>query len=493
MSPDVSKPVAPTVTTTSGEVRGLRRGMVSAWLGVPYAAPPVGELRFREPQPHLAWSGVRSAEAYGPAAMQPKSLIAPAAKLGDGTSEDCLYLNVFSPGADDERRPVLVWIHGGAYTSGSGAMYDGAHLAALGDVVVVTVNYRLGVFGFVDLGSATGADVASNLGLRDQISALRWVRDNISAFGGDPDRVTVAGESAGSVSVSLLLAAPSAAGLFRAAIMESGSYSLIHGPEVSTEIAGRYVERLGVATGGGSALWELPAAELVEAQVAIDKASPGTVAAAPWFDADLVPGSLEEARVAQRPEVALLAGHNHDEVSLFQVLPSDIMPTTRAKVAARLDVAVGPARTAQVLAAYPDTRVGNRALGTDFNFAMPTIHFADRHAVAGGTTYFYRFDAAVPLLGATHASELPYLWDWEGAAAYALRGRPTRARRDLGLRMRQHWVAFVRDGRPGADWPVHDLTHRHTRIFDPRGDRTEADPERPRRLAWAGEDIMPRA
>lgn len=484
------------VETAGGTVAGVRRGAVDVWLGVPYAAPPVGALRFAAPGPVPPWSGVRPARRHAGASTQAGALGSSRRSLGSAVGEDCLYLNVHSPAAartDGVLRPVLVWVHGGAFTSGSGALYDGAPLAELGDVVVVTVNYRLGVFGFVDLASVVDADVPSNLGLRDQLAALRWVQDQITAFGGDPDRVTVAGESAGSISVALLTCAPAAAGLFRAAVMESGSYSLIHGGEVSLEIAHAYARQLGLGPGDGHRLRELPAAELAAAQAVVGRRAHGTLAAAPWFDGDVVPASLAAAQQAVRPDLDLLAGHNHDEVTLFQRLPGDIMPTRRPELVARLRAALGWERADTVLAAYPDSALGTRALGTDLNFARPTLHFAERHSAAGGRTFCYRFDAAVPLIGATHASELAYLWGWTGIAALLIRGRQTGERRALALRMRQHWVGFVRDGQPGADWPAYEPATRQVKVFDPAGDRVERDPDRDRRLAWAGHDVMPRS
>lgn len=479
-----------------GEIEGRRRGGVISWLGVPYAEAPVGPLRFRPPQPARPWTGVRPADRFAGAALQGKSLGGSAKELGSAVGEDCLYLNVYAPAAartDGVTRPVLVWIHGGAYTSGSGALYDGAPLAELGDIVVVSVNYRLGVFGFVDLAAAVDADVASNLGLRDQIAALEWVRDNVAAFGGDPGRVTVAGESAGSVSVSMLTCASAARPLFRAAIMQSGSYSLIHGPEVRQEIARSYARRLGLGRGDGDRLWQLPAEQFAAAQQVVNRTTPGTVPASPWFDGDVVPDSLAAAQEAVRPDLPLLAGHNHDEVTLFQRLPGDIMPTRRTDLVNRLRADLGWDRAAAILEHYPSSAAGTQALGTDFNFALPTLHFAERHSEAGGPTYFYRFDAAVPLIGATHASELAYLWQWTGAVALVLRGRLTPARKELGARMRRHWVTFVREGHPGPDWPTFELPERAVQVFSPDGDRVERDPSSDRRQAWAGHDVMPRA
>ncbi len=483
------------VQVAAGRLQGRVRGGLTCWLGVPYAAPPTGRRRFCAPEPVAAWDGVRPAVALAGAAMQNGSLSGPVRSLGSPVSEDCLYLNVHAPAAarDDGRpRPVLVWVHGGAFTGGSGALYNGGPLAEQGDLVVVSVNYRLGVLGFVDLAAALDVEVPSMLGLRDQIAALEWVRDNVAAFGGDPEQVTVAGESAGSISVALLLAARSTRGLFRGAVMQSGSYSLIHGPEARQEVARAYARLLGLGRGDGDRLWQLTPAELLAAQAAVDREFPGTLPSAPWFDGDLVPGSLEEARQAPRPEVALLAGHNRDEASYFQTMPGDIMPTTRPALVHRLRAALGWAEAQAVLTCYPDTPAGTRALGTDLNFAFPTRHFAERHAAAGGTTWCYRFDAAVPLLGATHAAELPYLWDWRGVPAFVLRGRPSPRRLALAGRMRRRWLAFARELDPGPDWPAFTVPERRTLVLDPAGDHVDVDPYADRRRAWAGRDVMPR-
>ena len=357
---------------------------------------------------------------------------------------------------------------------------------------MVTVNYRLGVFGFVDLASAVDAEVPSLLGLRDQVAALHWVRENVAAFGGDPEQVVVAGESAGAISVALLMAAPSTAGLFRGAVVQSGSYSLVHGDEAREEVARAYARNLGLGRGDGDRLWQLTPRELLATQQAVDAQFPGTLPAAPWFDGDLVPASLAEARRVTRPEVALLAGHNRDELSFFQTFPGDILPTSRPALVARLQAAFGWEDAHRLLAHYPDTAAGTRALGTDLTFAGPTRHLAERHVVAGGAAWCYRFDAAVPVLGATHAADLPYLWDWDGLPGLVLRGRRTPRRRALAGRMRRRWLAFARHLDPGPDWPAFTLPERRTLVLDPAGDHVEDDPDAVRRRAWAGRDVLPR-
>jgi len=227
------------VETRYGKVQGSKQGSISVWKGIPFAQPPTGERRFRSPQPPEPWTGVREATAFSP--MAPQVQEAPAGLVGANRavdlrpmSEDCLSLNIWSPGADQEKRPVMVWIHGGAFTLGSASdpWYDGTSFAANHNIVVVTLNYRLGILGFVYLKNLAGADAGytGNCGLLDQIAALHWVRENIAAFGGDPDNVTVMGESAGAMSIGTLLGMPAAHGLFQRAVLQSSVWKLLSFP-----------------------------------------------------------------------------------------------------------------------------------------------------------------------------------------------------------------------------------------------------------------------
>ena len=474
--------------TTLGDLQGTADGAVSAWLGVPYAQPPVGALRFAAPQPVAAWQGVRTATTFGAACIQKP--LGSIKSLGPSLDEDCLTLNIWSPAADGAKRPVMVWIHGGAFLLGSARIYTGAHLAEQGDIVVVALNYRLGALGFVNFGEALGDERAAiNPGLRDQVAALRWVRDNIAAFGGDPDRVTVAGESAGSVSVSLLMHSSEAQGLFRGAIMQSGALTLCHDREMSLKVARHYLDVLGVRT--LEALQAVPADKLLAAQAEVHKLVPQTVPAAPWFDGTLVPASLAAARAAPTPPVPLLAGFNRDEIRFFELWRGVAeLFLSRTRMGELLRQQFGPAHAEQVLGAYPDTKEGKRQLGTHMSFGMPTLHFAERHA-AQHPTWFYRFDCSNPLLGAAHALELFYLWEVPGLLPALLRGGPLwGARRALAQRMRSHWIAFVRNGRPGDAWPAFESTRRTTLVFD-RRDQVLDDPQRDHRLTWAGQDSAP--
>lgn len=480
------------VHTTLGDLQGTQDGPVCAWLGVPYAQPPVGALRFRAPEPVPPWRGVRQATTFGAAC--PQKVMGSMKSLGPALDEDCLTLNIWSPAADGKKRPVMVWLHGGAFLLGSARVYTGAHLAAQGDIVVVAINYRLGVFGFVNFGEALadgkGDDrVATNLGLRDQIAALRWVREHIAAFGGDPNRVTIAGESAGSMSVSLLMHTKEAQPLFHGAIMQSGALSLIHDRETSQRVARLYLDKLGVNT--LEDLQALPVPALQAAQAAVHEQMPESVPAAPWFDGEMLPPSLAAAREASTPPVPLLAGYNRDEIRFFELWRgvADLF-LSRERMAALLQRQLGPEFAASVLAAYPDSKEGQRQLGTHMSFAMPTLHFAERHATQH-PTWFYRFDCGHPLMGAAHAIELFYLWDMKGPLPLMLRGGPLwGARAALAQRLRSHWIRFVREGRPGDDWQPFDPARRSTLVFD-RRDRMVDDPEGRLRAVWATQDSAP--
>lgn len=259
-----------TVETSCGSLRGSREGELCVFRGIPYARPPVGPLRYRPPEPPAPWSGVRDALRFGAAPPQDAKAMGPMLDMGIGrTDEDCLYLNVWTPAVDGGRRPVMVWIHGGAFILGAGSqyLYDGATLARRGDVVVVTINYRLGALGFLALRDAQGSPLASgNEGILDQIAALEWVRREIGAFGGDPQCVTIFGESAGAMSCATLLGIPRARGLFQRAILQSGSANYISTPEAAAEVATGFLEEMGVSPAQPDALQSAPPARIMGAQ-----------------------------------------------------------------------------------------------------------------------------------------------------------------------------------------------------------------------------------
>ena len=478
------------VKTAAGTVRGRRRGDLLSWRGIPYAAPPVGPLRLRAPRPVTPWTGVRPAVRYGRQAPQ-KPPVGPA-WLQPGTSEDCLTLNVVAPALPSgEPRPVMVFLHGGGYTIGTSRtpIYRGDALVRRGDLVYVSVNYRLGALGYLDFTSFATRDrpVESNLGLRDQVAALEWVRDNIAAFGGDPAKVTVFGESAGANSVTTLMATPAAEGLFRAAIAESSPASSV----VTREDAAVSARLVVDALGGVDRLFTAPAAELVAVtdrmvEDAVE-ASPGTRAVAPVVDGDFLPENpLDAFEGGRQHRVPLVLGTNDREGALFPRV-WDIIATTPDRIEgmfARSD----PGARDRVVAAYPGYPGVDAAidLGGDSVFWWPSVLVGQAHAEVA-PTWFYRYDYAPPLLralrlGATHAAELPVVFGYGLGTLGALVG--TRELRALSDRVQAQWLHVARHAAPLPSWPQYGSA-RTTMVFREQ-DRLEDDPRRDRRLAWQG-------
>ncbi len=477
------------VETGAGPVMGGLRDGVRRWLGIPFAQAE----RFGAPRAPAPWSDLRDATRLGPQSPQMFGNNARRAMIAQPRfDEDCLVLNVCAPEQPwDQPRPVYVWIHGGAFVGGSGNPYDGSAMAREHGVVVVTINYRLGVLGWVNFGEVLGLpEIPSNLGLRDQVAALEWVRDNIARFGGDPKRVTIGGESAGSMSVSLLMLHKPAWSLFHGAVMQSGAVSLIHGREKSRKIARRYAELLGLDQGSLAKMRALPLEALFAAQAKVGAENPAGIPAAPWFDDDALPPDLAAAHLAETAPVPLIAGANRDEVRLFEIMPGEILPTRWDQLEALLTDQLGPQHAARVLATYSRTHRDRRALATDLVFAMPTRHFAQRHS-ASQPTWFYRFDYAHPIAGATHALELTLMWPLSGLLAAVARGGPMLGfRKALGDRMVAHWAHFIHHGAPNADWPGFAGGEWPVKVFD-LADRVEPNPQAERVVAWAGRDVGP--
>lgn len=477
------------VAIAAGKVEGVALPGLRCWRGVPYARAG----RFEAPLPVAPWTGVRPAQAFGkqcPQLMGGK--IKPGQFDSETHGEDCLHLNIYVPdGGSPGPKPVMVWIHGGAFMAGSGDPYDGSALAREGDVVVVTINYRLGVLGFVNFGEALGLpQIPGNLGLRDQIAALEWVRDNIAAFGGDPGRVTIAGQSAGSLSVSLLMLAPAARGLFHGGIAQSGAVSLIHDRARSVQDASAFAAVLGLDQGSFERLRTMPLEDLFRAQARVGHEIGSGIPAAPWFDGDLLPATLAEAQRHAAAPVPLIAGATRDEIVLFSFTPGDVLPSTWDELEALLFAQLPRDHAERVLAAYPRSRKGRIALASDLTFLMPTRHFAERHA-AIAPTWAYRFDYSHLVAGATHGLDLTLAWPFSGLKMALARGGPNLGwRQMLGERMRADIAHFVRTGEAPADWPRYDAAARQVKVYD-REDRIEAGPEAARVAAWAGRDVSP--
>ncbi|WP_127794871.1 carboxylesterase/lipase family protein [Agromyces sp. LHK192] len=499
------------VETGRGAVRGVRAPGLRRWRGIPYAASTAGEARFRSPRPAEGWDGVRDATRFGPVAPQHRrgQFIGAAPHLP--RSEDCLSLNVIAPDGEPPAGgwPVMVFIHGGAYSVGSSGEYprQGERLVRAHGVVYVSCNYRLGALGWLDLRaySLPGHPFEVNVGLRDQVAALQWVRREIARFGGDPDRVTLFGESAGANSVTTLMTVPAAEGLFRRAIAQSAPPNAVYLPETAGRWGRDLVHQLSEIVDAddvesestedaGLMLATADPMQLAAATTALTVRTPdeqpGTIALAPVIDGDFLPHRpLDAFRDGLAHRVPLIIGTNDREGSLFEGRIG-ILPTTKPRIRAIFANTRKKARK-QIKQQYPGLPERRPAadFGGDFTFWYPSVKLGERHS-RYAPTWFYRFDAAprtARLLGldATHGLELFALFEKfdtpVGVALTVLGGR--RMFRAVGRRMQAHWAALAEDGAPLADWPRYDEARRLTLLFD-EVDRVKADPRRRKRLAW---------
>ena len=475
------------VETSAGKVEGVAHGGGWAFWGIPYAEQVGGAARWRAPVKRNAWSGVFKADKIGLACPQTAHFIEGFSASGP-QSEDCLNLNVFTPAADGQKRPVLFWIHGGAYTHGAGyePLYDGAPLSQRGDVVVVTINYRLGALGFLNLAQiAPGAGYAANCGLLDQIEALKWVAENIAAFGGDPKNVTIFGESAGSGSVHALVASPLTRGLIKRAILESG-IARGQSVEASTEAAKRFMAQAGVKD--VAALTALDAKEILEAQTQAGVGGPG-------IDPHSLPqDALEWVREGKSKDIALLIGTNRDEVKLFVAnrreeideaqLETSLAPSLPRASAAQLHDLVTLYRASRKSKGLPTSNLDLQdAINSDQRFRIGALKLAVAQAPHNKQTYLYLFTHVSPArrgaLGACHALEMPFVFGTvkhKSQVRFAGEGPDVDA---LSANMMDAWLAFAKSGDPShkgiGDWPAYDAKPRATMIFD-TPTRVENDP-----------------
>ena len=497
------------VDTTAGKVQGLEKRGVHQFRGIPYATAE----RFCAPRPVEPWGGVREATAFGSIAPQnPSPTEAMLGGQDHPSSEDCLFVNVFTPGLGEEPRPVMVWLHGGAFVAGSGHVvwYDGSNLARERDVVVVTLNYRLGALGFLHLGHLDPGFAGSGAnGIRDQVAALEWVRDNIAGFGGDPGNVTIFGESAGGMSVGTLLGTPAARGLFHGAVAQSGASENDHTTEVAEWVTDGFLDALGLSTASAEALLSLPVAEVLRAQAAIEtrvqtehdrEAGPGVGALTfqPVVDGAVLPGpALDAVRAGGAAGVHLVVGTTADEWNLFHLRDRMRGELTEDKLRARVARVAGD-RAGDVLDVYRSTRPHADTHGlacavmTDLVFRQPAIRLAEAQLPHAPRVSMYRFDLASTAmdgaLGACHAIDVPFVFDNldRGGVEMLLGGLDEGARR-LADRTATAWGRIAHTSSPAhddLDWPVYDLDVRRTCLLD-REVSVAADPEAEVRRMWA--------
>jgi para-nitrobenzyl esterase len=511
---EVTFSLGPFVETATGTVRGARQDGVCSFRGIPYARPPVGAHRFRAPQPAEPWTGERDATGIPASAPQnPGILWRMVGHADERQDEDCLYLNVWTPAADTARRPVLVWIHGGGFTIGSGTLpvYDGSHLARRGDVVVVTINYRLGALGWLALPElAERGDVVLNAGLRDQVAALEWVRSHIHAFGGDPGRVTLFGESAGAMSVGTLLAVPRAHGLFQGAILQSGAAHNVHRPEGAARVTEAFCQELGVSPEDAGALRRASAEELLSAQQRCMVRLGGGLRGLtfqPVVDGDLLPRPpIEAARSGEDAAVPALVGTNLDEWRIFGLGDPALRSLDRGGLLRRLASRLPGAgeqtrreRAEAVVRCYEASRPGASpadlwlAIESDRWFRRPAAELAEARKSPERRTHAYLFTwpspAADGALGSCHALEIPFVFGTTGTGVMPRLVGSGEAVTTLSERMQDAWLAFARDGAPGTDalgdWPSYERHSRATMRLGAECELEEAPLEAERRI-WDG-------
>ena len=493
-------------TTEKGQVRGQRVGNVLVFKSIPYAAPPVGELRFAAPAPHQPWTDVRDATQRGPTASfnrPPDGAIDGQPIFGPGwvKGDDYLTTNIWTPALSGPPRPVIVFIHGGAFVLGASdvPLYDGTTFAQKG-VVLVSFNYRLGIEGFLKI-----KGVPSNLGIRDQLAALRWVQANIGSFGGDPANVTIFGESAGAMSVATLLGSPSAKGLFRRAIMMSGSGQGVLSGEQADRIAAKYASVLRIKN-TPEAYRRFTPEQLLAAQQKVtpkmvkldtdEYADPGsgTVLYFPVIDGDIVPAMpLTSVQQGASGAIDLLLGYNSDEANYF-LIPSGLLKKIKSNflltlAAKRLHPA--PASLVTVYKqAYPTKSLGEllSAMATAYQFQVPSVRLADAHARQSGRTYMYEFawpsSVAGGTYGAYHGLALPFVFNHR-ALVTGPRGMlgPSGGPAELAEKMQNAWVEFAKTGSPG--WAPYTAAERQTMLLNTNS-QLQTNPHAKELRAWEG-------
>ena len=506
----MSQPIENIVETDAGKVAGYQNRGLYVFKGIPYAAPPVGERRWLPPEAVEPWGGVRPAQSS--AAITPQNVAQrgvldlnqrPAA---EPQSEDCLYLNVWTPGIDNARRPVLFWIHGGGFTSGSGSspMYKGSRLASRGDVVVVTINYRLGSLGFLNLNEITGGSIPAtgNEGLLDQVAALKWVHSNITSFGGDPGNVTIFGESAGGMSVGCQLALPSAKGLFHKAIAQSGAANTARPLGKAVQVAEQFLDILDVKPGDIDALLALPVERLLAAQQELTPRMQtlgltGGLTLQPVIDGAVLPAlPLDAVRDGAAHGISIIVGSNLDEWKMFSMRDQELQKMDKAGLLRRIQRLVLAEKAEAMVETYREARDKRgapttpaeifTAIQTDRVFRMPAIRLAEAQQSQGQSAYHYVFTWPSPMLdgalGAHHALELGFVFGNYGEGF----GGSGPAADAVSRNIQDAWLAFAHNGDPSCEsigrWSPYD-DHRTTMILREECHMEEAPYDEERR-AW---------
>jgi len=503
----MSQQINTIVKTTSGKLEGQYEGGLFVFRGVPYAMPPTGKRRWLPTEPIEPWQGVRSAASFG--AIPPQSGNPPAAfrraRVEEVQNEDCLFLNIWSPGLDNLRRPAMVWIHGGVFMrgSGSGSMHPCDTLARRGNTVIVSINYRLGPLGFLRLKEATNGRIPAtgNEGLLDQVAALKWVKDNIALFGGDPANITAFGESAGAMSIGCLMAMPQARGLFQKAILQSGA-NTFRKREQALIIGNKFMEKLGIKAADSEKLMSLSAETLIKLPLTLGELGTegflpnmhGAITE-PVVDGETLPDvPLNAISRGSAKGIAVLSGSNLDEARLFGASSPAVKSMDAdgllQRVARQLPLEYGAELIKQYRAIREkrglNTSPGEilMALQTDQQFRIPNVRVAEiQHRLgARAFSYLFTWESAQPGLGACHGLDVGFVFNnlepgFHGSGAAAER---------LVSQMQDAWIAFARSGDPSCDsigkWPLYGNS-RQTMILG-KDSHVEAAPYEEERRIW---------
>jgi para-nitrobenzyl esterase len=495
------------VKTKSGNIEGSFEDGLYIFKGIPYAEPPVGPLRWMPPQPVKPWNGIRPVKKYGAIAPQTVMPIGPFVQVPQPQSEDCLFLNVWTPGLDNAKRPVMVWIHGGAFTIGSGSdpMYDSVVLLKRGNIVLVTINYRLGMLGFLRLKDATGGKTPAtgNEGLMDQVVALKWVKENIASFGGDPDNVTVFGESAGGMSIGFLMAMPSAKGLFQKGILESGVGSAAVSLKAGNDTGEYFLKVINIKKNDEKALRALTPEQLLEIERKLMSAGADEggerkiTATVPVIDGEIIPDEPNKlAKKGYSKDITTIVGTNLDEWRLFAMMMPGAGKVDEAQMLQRMGAFIPAENVNKMAAVYRAAREKRgeaitpteilSAFQTDQMFRIPALELVTAQCENGQKVYNYLFTWKSPVmggaLGACHALEIGFVF---GKYDDLFCGTGPDADK-LAKSMQDAWLAFARTGDPSCEsigkWPVYG-NQRLTMILDKKC-HIEAAPYEEERLAW---------
>ena len=490
------------IETRAGKIEGYTEDGLEIFKGIPYAEPPIGDLRFRQPIAKKSWDNVLDATKYGHCAFQAYSQLEEWFGKLQPESEDCLNLNIWTPSADNKKRPVMFWIHGGAFTIGGGIdpLYDGSALAKRGDVVVVTINYRLGMFGYLYVPGKT-----INVGQFDQILALEWVRDNIEAFGGDPNNVTIFGESAGGYAVVTLSAMPAAKGLFQKVIAQSAPFI---DPNINDITTKKLLRKFGLKRGDIDGLREIPPEKIIEGQNKYFEENPREILALrPLIDGDTIPiHPLKAFQNGECKHLNFMIGTTLEEFKLFAALDPAAFNMSDAQSERLLlgylgGLGVDNKKGKEIIEAYREAREGKystdpkeimMALITDVAFRISTIRLLEAQNLHQPNTYNYMFTWQTPaldgILGACHALELPFVFG-NLDLPYMDKFVGKNPNKTLNENIMDAWIAFARTGNPNhnniPEWASYDVEKRTTMFF---GDECKAvnaafDKER---AAWDG-------